>query len=104
MRALTCDDVADELGRTTSWLYKNWADLVANGMPAPLHKDGGLAWSAAQFYAWLDSDLPPDLRLATAAIRAAIEAAKSTPRAPTDDAAIERWKERIDNRFAGGQR
>ncbi len=78
-RALTAADVAAELGRSTGWLYENWRDLAADhDMPRPLH-DGTppLAWSAAQFYAWQDKELPANIKHLAAAIRAAEDAAKS---------------------------
>ena len=98
MHALSLRDVARELGRTEEWTARNHAYLTQKkGMPAPLHPNGTLVWSAPQFYAWLDSELPAALRPHAAAYRAAFDAAQASG---TDDdlaAARSRIKERISS-------
>jgi hypothetical protein len=107
MRALTADQVAAEFGRPKEWLYDNWRKLVRDKkMPRPLHDAGTLSWSAAQFYAWLDRDLPKDQKAAVAALRAVYTAATAAhaghdPRADDEAAEIERWKEGLDRRYGG---
>lgn len=106
MRTLTAAQVAAELGRSKEWLYDNHARLAREKkMPPPVSEGGTLAWSAAQFYAWLDRTLPKELRQAAAAFRAAYAAAESAyagHRPPAgSDADIERWKDQLDRRFAG---
>lgn len=107
MKALTADQVAAELGRPKEWLYDNWRKLVRDKkMPKPLHDGGVLSWSAAQFYAWLDRDLPKDQKTAVAALRAVHQAATLAyaghdPRADNEQAEIEAWKAGLDRRFGG---
>lgn len=89
--ALSADDLAEELNRSVSWLYENWRELVSTEkMPAPLlNGRAPLSWSRAQIYAWLDRDLPKDIKLAAAAYRAAAAAAantRHTPRSVLQDA------------------
>jgi predicted DNA-binding transcriptional regulator AlpA len=94
---LTAREVADELGRSTDWLYRNWKTLVGQGMPAPITEGSMLAWSRAQFYAWADRDLPQDLKGATAAYRAALDAYASPSTEPEHVGA---WRDRLHRQFA----
>jgi predicted DNA-binding transcriptional regulator AlpA len=89
--ALSAEDVAEELNRSVSWLYVNWRGLVSDHqMPPPLlNGQSPLSWSRAQIYAWLDRDLPKDMKQAAAAYRAAAAAAaniRHTPRSALQDA------------------
>ena len=96
MHALGILDVARELGRSEAWVARNYQRLVDDeGMPAPIHASGLLAWSAPGFYAWLDRDLPPALQARAAAFRAAYEAAAA---APAED--LTQARARLDKRFA----
>jgi hypothetical protein len=105
-RTLTTAEVAAELGRSLDWLYRNWLALHEDeGMPGPIH--GGqrarepMVWSAAQLWAWLDRDLPPPMRAATAAFRIAEAAMLETLGKPTrTQAELHDWKQRLDARFA----
>jgi len=75
---LSLPELAAELGRSANWLGRNWRGLVeANKIPSPLHEanGGALVWSRAQVYAYLDRDLPDELKCAAAAIRAGLAAA-----------------------------
>ena len=72
MTHLTIDDVANELGRSRDWMYRNWPTLVAKDqMPKPIGKHP-LVWNDAQIYAWIDRQLDPNMKAASAAMRAAI--------------------------------
>lgn len=105
MRALTAEQVAAELGRSKEWLYDNWKQMVRKQkMPKPtIDNGGGLAWSAAQFYAWLDRDLSKEMKAAAAAFRAAFEAYSRHNIAGDNEAAeIDRWKAMLDQRFGAG--
>lgn len=107
MKALTADQVAGELGRSKEWLYDNHKRLTRDKkMPRPIVEGGTLSWNHAQFYAWLDRDLPKDQKAAAAALRAVYAAATKAygghDQAADDEAAeIERWKEGLDRRFGG---
>ncbi len=107
MKALTADQVAAELGRSKEWLYDNHKRLTRDKkMPRPIVDGGTLAWNAAQFYAWLDRDLPKDQKAMAAALRAVHAAAIAAygghnPRAGDEDAEIERWKAGLDRRYGG---
>lgn len=80
MRALTAAQAARELGRSTHWLHENWRKLEADGkIPPPVLEGGALVWNAAQFYAYLDRDLPAAIRKQAAAFRAAYAAALDAP-------------------------
>lgn len=104
IRHLTVDEVAAELGRSTYWVYRNWRDLVAKRrMPRPVSgADGGgtLAWSAAHFYAWLDRDLPPELKAAATAYRAAAAAYVVSHIDDDEQRAAAASRARLDQRFA----
>lgn len=95
---LTTPELADELGRSESWLYANWPRLVEQGMPRPLHATNPLVWSRAQIYAWLDRALTKEARVAAAAYRAAAAAAAETPHKRRSDEA--RWTDRLDRSLA----
>ncbi len=97
-RALNVEDVAAELGRKVDWVHNNWRELVQiEGMPAPLHGVGALAWSAPAFYAWLDRDLAEPLKPAAAAYRAALEAARPEQQTVRDN--TQEWRDHLNNRF-----
>jgi predicted DNA-binding transcriptional regulator AlpA len=84
---LSAAELADELGRSTAWLYDHWEALVkTQRLPRPIHQGTPLMWSRAQVYAWLDRDLPASQRAAAAAWRAAFDAARSA--AGTDRADV----------------
>jgi predicted DNA-binding transcriptional regulator AlpA len=99
---LTAEELADELGRSVSWLYANWRSLTKKErLPHPLHSaNSPLIWSRAQVYAWIDRDLDKGQRVAAQAYRAAAAAAACTvhisPHALADDA----WRAKLDARFA----
>lgn len=107
MKALSAEQIASELGRSLEWLYDNHKRLARDKkMPRPIFADGTLRWNAAQFYAWLDRDLPKDQKAAVAALRAVHQAAMEAygghdPRAGDEDAEAERWKDLLDARFGG---
>ncbi|MFP3921950.1 MAG: hypothetical protein ACLFU3_09625 [Dichotomicrobium sp.] len=99
-RALTLNEVAAELGRSPSWLASNWKKLVArHGMPAPVIEGGLLSWSAAQLYAWMDRDLPDDLKPVAAAYRAALAAAADPSARITADE-TQAWRDHLNRKFA----
>lgn len=100
-RALTFAEVAAELGRGEDWLGRHLEQMIRKqGMPKPIHQAGTRVWSAAQFYAWQDRNLPPKQRIAAAAYRAALEAATSpltsSLMASDEDAA---WRGKLAERF-----
>lgn len=104
LRHLNAAEVAAEFGRSRDWLHRHWRELVrAKKLPPPV--SGGadardLAWSAAQVYAVLDKDLPPPLKAAAAAYRAAASAYIAThtdPDAGRDEANA---RARLDRRFS----
>ena len=75
---LTVDELAEEIGRKTSWVYDNWrAEAAAGRLPQPLH-DGRppLIWSRAQVVAIIDRGLSRPVRIAAQAYRAAEAAAE----------------------------
>lgn len=78
---MTAEELGDELGRSTSWIYDHWSLLAKRDrMPHPLHGQARpLVWSRAQIYAWLDRGLTPPQRLAAQAYRAALAAAMEAP-------------------------
>ncbi|MBJ7535310.1 hypothetical protein JDN40_14455 [Rhodomicrobium vannielii ATCC 17100] len=101
VRALTIQQVADELGRSRDWLHANWQRLVAEQkLPRPLLEGGALTWSAAQFYAWQDRHLSKRERVAAAAYRAAFEAA-STADTSLIDTSVADARARLTERFVG---
>lgn len=76
---LTADEMAAELGRSTSWIYDNWRKLCGqHRMPMPIQESVPLVWSRAQVYAWLDRNLPAKDKVTAAAYRAAFDAALAT--------------------------
>ena len=88
---MTAKEVADDIGRSLSWLYSNWQDeCQRKDMPLPMHAHGVLVWDRAQFYAWKDRDLKPDLRTAAMAYRAAAAAAAKTAHVSNDTTEIDR--------------
>lgn len=103
---LTAPELADELGRSTHWLYEHWRDLgKSERMPAPLHAGKSpLVWNRAQIYAWLDRKLSRTEREAAAAFRAAAAAAAEVR--ITGDGAVEdaEWRAKLDAHYAGGVR
>lgn len=101
MRSLNVAEVAAEMGRSTQWVYTHWRRLAAKeGMPMPVRgEDPPLMWSAAQFYAWLDRDLPEKLKASAAAFRAA--AAAYVNRDDANEAAdIDAARAELDRRFS----
>jgi len=102
MKPLSARDVAEELGRSTEWLYANWRKLKDDeNLPAPISGGGRgseLKWSAVQFYMWMDKDLPKALRDSCAAYRAAIEAARLTP-ATSASALVDEWEAKLEEKF-----
>lgn len=101
---MTAPELAEELGRKTSWLYDNWrGEVSAKRLPSPLH--GGtapLTWSRAQVVAVLDRALSPAEKVAAAAFRAAAAAAAGARLVPADALAVEEARSRLDARFAKG--
>lgn len=99
---MTIAELADELGRSTSWLYDNWRSLCKRErMPHPLH--GGatpLVWSRAQVIAWLDRDLSPPEKLAAQAYRAAAAAAAGARTISSDDLAVANHRAELDAEFS----
>lgn len=102
---LSAADVADELGRSTGWLYDNWRGLTKREQfPHPLL--GGavpLTWSRAQVYAWLDRDLSREQRIAAMAWRAAAAAAAGARLSTRDEAALAQDRAELDQQFASQQ-
>jgi hypothetical protein len=99
---LTAAEVAAEFGRKPDWLHDNWRRLVAGKkLPPPLHQSGGLAWSAAQVYAYLDRGLSNEMRAAAAAYRAAAHAYAAASSTDAPPAEVERWKQHLAQRFGG---
>lgn len=99
MPALTVPDVARELGRAPGWLYDNWQRLVSEKkIPPPIIEAGGLTWSAAQLYAYLDKPLTPAQRAIAAAYRAAHDAAAAAPRNLDEQDEIEASRARLDQK------
>jgi hypothetical protein len=99
---LTAEEAAEELGRSVSWLYANWDGLVTRlGMPMPLlSAKPPLTWSRAQFYAWLDKDLPKDMKLAAQAYRAAAAAAAGVRHVPAATLRDAEDRAALDRRYA----
>lgn len=99
MKALTVADVARELGKSAGWLYDHWQDLVAKKrIPPPIIESGGMTWSAAQLYAFLDKPLTREQRAHAAAFRAAMEAASKDRDLDTEDE-VAKSRIRLDQRF-----
>lgn len=102
---LTADELAEELGRKSSWLYDNWrAEVEARRIPPPLN--GGrapLTWDRAQVHAVRDKALAPAERLAAAAIRAAYAAAEETRLTHAGNGRVVSDRAALDQRF-GKQR
>jgi predicted DNA-binding transcriptional regulator AlpA len=101
---LTAAELADELGRSSSWIYEHWKRLCkSERLPHPLHAAATpLIWSRAQVYAWLDRDLDKAQRIAAQAYRAAAAAAASTPHVSAHALADDAWRAKLDTRFANG--
>lgn len=98
--ALTAEEVAAQFGHSRTWIYENWRRLVAEKrLPPPLEEAGHLVWSAAQVYAYLDKDLPENLRALTAAHRAAMDAAAAAPKNFANDQTVESHRAALDARF-----
>jgi len=99
---LTVAELADELGRSQSWIYEHWqAEAKAGRLPRPLNAGKSpLTWSRAQVYATQDRDLSPIQRIAAQAYRAAAAAAAAAPhvdRSQIEDAA---WRAKLDAKFS----
>lgn len=99
---LTAEELAEELGRSVSYVYEHWRRLKKEDrLPHPLN--GGkppLVWSRAQVYAWLDRGLDKEARIAAQAYRAAAAAAASTRHVPAATLEEERWRAHLDQKFA----
>lgn len=103
---MTSAELGDELGRSDRWICGNWRMLVEqHGLPPPLLRTGDvgqpLKWNRAQIYAWLDRQLTPPMRAATAAHRAAMAAARQATAAEIEAGRVVAARERLDQRFAG---
>ena len=98
---LSADELAEELGRSVAWLYGKWDVLVSqHGLPMPLlAAKPPLTWSRAQVYAWLDKDLPKDMRLAAQAYRAAAAAAANARHVPAAALRDELDRTDLDRRY-----
>lgn len=100
-RALTAADVGREFGRSADWIYDNWRRLVAEKkLPAPIIEAGGLTWSAAHVYAFLDRHLTAAQRANAAAYRAALEAALAAPGDLSELDDIQASRHRLDQKRA----
>jgi len=100
INSLSAQQVAGELGCKVRWIYANWRELCSKkGMPKPVFEAGHLAWSAAQFYAWLDRDLPLTLRASAAAYRAAASAYVSAGNNFDTMEQQQNWRAKLDARF-----
>lgn len=97
---MTLAEVAAELGRSPDWLGRQWANLCqTDDMPLPVRAIGMLAWNRAQFYAWLDRDLPPEMRTSAMAYRAAAAAAAAAHHIHPDTIEQEASRARLDDRL-----
>jgi hypothetical protein len=100
--SLTADELAEELGRKTSWLYDNWRTEVAEKrLPPPLN--GGrppLAWDRAQVHAVRDRELTRPQQISAAVIRAAYAAADETRLSHSSSERIAADRAALDRRFA----
>jgi hypothetical protein len=100
-RAFTAADVGREFGRSADWIYDNWKKLVAEKkLPPPIVEAGGLTWSAAHIYAFLDRQLTPAQRATAAAYRAALQAAMTAPGDLSELDDIQQSRARLDARRA----
>lgn len=98
---LTADELADELGRSTDWLYDHWRDLVTRKqLPPPLHETVPLAWSRAQVHAFLDRGLNRDQQAAAAAYRAAAAAAEHARHTHRGTERVRRSRAQLDAQAA----
>lgn len=99
---LTVDELAEEIGRSSSYVYEHWRELAKRRLiPHPLH--GGrppLAWSRAQVYALLDKELTPKERVIAQAWRAAAAAAAGTRHITRSELEEIEWTDRLNARFA----
>lgn len=95
--AMGVDELAAELGRSTSWLYDHWrAEVDAGRLPPPLHNGAApLVWSRAHVYATLDRPLKRDGRIAAAAWRAAAAAADNVRQSNGAAARVEIEREKL---------
>lgn len=101
LRALDATQVAAELGKSRSWLYDNWRQLVAaKRLPPPVSEAGGLCWNAAQVYAVLDRGLTAEQRAGAAAFRAALAAALASRSDIANDDAVAEARQRLASKFA----
>ena len=59
---LTLEETARAIGRSESWFYRHWGELVAgDGFPPPIHCRAPYVWDAVHVYAWIDRQLPHTL-------------------------------------------
>lgn len=101
---LTVSELADEIGRSVSYVYEHWRDMAKRKeIPHPLN--GGrapLAWSRAQLYALIDKSLTRDERIAAAAFRAAAAAAAETRLTNKGELEVLEATEKLNQRFSHG--
>lgn len=104
---LTIATLAEELGRSQSYIRHHWRELVTrHGLPRPISGadiattggGGALCWSRAHIYAWLDRQMPPPQRAAAAAWRAA-STSYAAGGATADDEQITTHRERLNRQF-----
>lgn len=100
---LNAEELAEELGRTKSWLYEHWRELVSEKrLPPPLL--GGampLTWDRAQFYAFKDRTLTRPEQVAAAAYRAARDAADNSRVVATRSRRVVSDASALDAKFHG---
>jgi len=98
----TVAELADEIGRSASYVYEHWRDLAKRReIPHPLNGGGSpLVWSRAQVYALIDKGLTRDERIAAAAFRAAAAAASETRITGKADLNVIDAAQILDRRFA----
>lgn len=95
-KALSAADTAAAINRTTDWFYANWPRLVKDhGFPVPIMGERPYAWDPTHVEAWLDRDLPDELRARVAQLRGA-----PPPRQQSDD---QKWAAELDRRFGNGR-
>jgi hypothetical protein len=99
IRALTLQEVAEELGLPTRRFYIIWRQMVAKqGFPRPLVDGETPKWCPAQLYAWMDRGLTKQQRVAAAAYRAAFEAVNQ-PDASLIDTSVTERRSALEARF-----
>lgn len=64
-KLLSTEDVAEKLGFSKTWMYRNKVKLLRNGFPPPVigaNRGSHPKWDERSIDAWLDNQMPRNLR------------------------------------------